>query len=138
MILYPPGLQPKRLPPLPSPRLPAMASKQRSSKSCAPESSATDIAKASLPLTQGDGICRGVSTGNPLFLKRFPEGLTPGAKRSRVVHPHDAAAGYAPTTNSMCRVCKDKVRSYDPGRVPSRTISTNTARPSPNLVKFHE
>lgn len=42
-------------------------------------------------------------------LKRFPDGLTPGARRSRLKFPHDVAAGYAPSGASLCRACGVKV-----------------------------
>jgi hypothetical protein len=38
-------------------------------------------------------------------LKRFAEGLTPGARRSRARFPHDAAASYATSSQALCRVC---------------------------------
>jgi len=38
-------------------------------------------------------------------LKRFADGLTPGARRSRARFPHDASASYAPSSASTCRAC---------------------------------
>ena len=42
-------------------------------------------------------------------LKRFAEGLTPGARRSRARFPHDAAASYAPTSAALCRACGARI-----------------------------
>ena len=42
-------------------------------------------------------------------LKRFPEGLTPGAKRSRSVFPHDVKVDYPKSSGALCRGCDSKI-----------------------------
>jgi hypothetical protein len=53
---------------------------------------------------------------SPPRLKRFAEGCTPGARRSRKRYEddHDAHVEIAPSSQSRCRVCKDKIPRGDP------------------------
>jgi len=65
-----------------------------------------------------DGVKRPKKSAKPLApsrprpsLKRFAEGLTPGARRSRALFPHDARASYATSSQALCRVCNVRIAS---------------------------
>ena len=65
-----------------------------------------------------DGVKRPKKSAKPLApsrprpsLKRFAEGLTPGARRSRALFPHDARASYAASSQALCRVCNVRIAS---------------------------
>jgi hypothetical protein len=45
----------------------------------------------------------------PLALKRFPDGLTPGAKRARARFPHDAELQVSGSSSSKCKVCTGSI-----------------------------